>query len=287
MTKVRELLVRTFREFYADDGPIIAAAVAYFGIVSVFPIMLLTLAGAGHFLGSAEEAKGKLIQFVGEFLPGALDTVNDVIETLVSSQGIVSGIALIGLIWAGSQALFFLEVAMNLAWDCQPRVWWKSRLRAIGLTLLGQFLLIFYVGISALSLARSLVSRVPGMDWLSGGAFLPWLVSFLISMVVFILLNRLLPNRPVNWRAAAFGGTVTAVLFELARVGFGYYLENYANFDVLYGSIGGLVILVMWMYYGAITILVGAEMASEMEEVFLGIERSKRGKKLGRRPQPP
>jgi membrane protein len=271
------LLQKSYEEFSDDNCSALAGAVAYFGLFSLFPLTLLTLGVAGRFLGSEEKAKVAVMGFLSDYLPGAVSTAHGLVHKLGASHGLLSGLAIIGLVWAGSQILYYTEMAMNLAWDCNPRPWWKSRLRSIGFLLLAQLLILGYLFLSVVNLAKTLVSKLPGYSWLSTDLLLSfslWFVPFVLSLMVFVALNKFLPNCFVSWRAALFGGLITATLFEMARLGFRFYLSGYANYDVLYGSIGGLFILVMWAYYGALAMLLGAELASEVEEVFWEIPRT-------------
>lgn len=276
--KLGELIRRTYREFTEDGGPVMAAAVAYFGLLSVFPLLLLTLTIMGRMLGSELEAKEALASSASDLLPGGHQTVHSMIGTLVGSHGFLSGLALVGLVWTGSQILYYLEVAMNRAWDCPPRPWWQSRLRSIGFLIIAEVAVVVYFGISVVSLAKKALATLPGYSWLSTDLLLSgmlWLTSFLLSLLVLVALNRFLPNHDVSWTAAFVGGAVSAVLFEAARLSFRYYLNEYASYDLLYGSIGGMVIIMVWTYYGAAITLIGAELASELEEVFLDRERER------------
>ncbi len=282
--RARELIVRSMVEFVNDDCPLLAAAVAYFALASIFPLCLLTLAGAGRILGSREAARDAITGFVVDFIPGAMGTVEMVIVALVRSQATLGVIATLGLLWTGSQIVYYLETAMNFAWDCPPRPWWKSRIRAVLLTVVGQTLLTLYFTISLVAMVANLLAKVPGHQLISTGLLesgVPWVISFLLSVFVFVSLNKVLPNHKVSWGAALFGGTISSVLFEAARYGFRHYLDNFASYDVLYGSIGGLVILLAWVYYGALITLLGAELAAEMEELYLGHFRKRCPARVG------
>jgi membrane protein len=276
MRRLRELLRRLIREFEEDRCFVLAGAVAYFGLFSLFPLMLLTLAAAGRVLGSESQAAEGLLELVSVYLPGALQTVRSFLNTLVNSHGLLNGLAIFGLLWAGSQIVFYLEQAMDLAWDCQHRPWWKSRLRSILFLVLAQALVAGYLLLSLASWAQMVIGKLPGYEWLSQEFLLStslWLTSLALSVLVFVLMNRFLPNCQVSWRAALFGGLVSATLLELARLAFTYYLRNFAAYNLLYGSIGGLLVLIMWSYYAALVVLVGAELASEFEDVFFGTPR--------------
>ena len=278
-SRLYELLRRAFFEFEKDRCFILAGAVAYFGLFSIFPLMLLVLAAAGSLLGSEGDATKALLDLVTVYLPGAVPTARNLLQTLADSHGLLNGIALLGLLWAGSQILFYLELAMDLAWDCQPRPWWKSRLRSILFLIFILVLLAGYLFVSIASLAQMLIAKLPGYEWLSTDLLLSmslWLSSIGLSFLVFVLMNRFLPNCTVSWRAASTGGLVSAGLLEVARVAFAFYLSNFAEYNILFGSIGGLFVLIMWSYYAALAVLIGAEIASEFEEVFFDVPRCER-----------
>ena len=258
---IKELLRRTYQEFGEDNCPVLAGAVAYFGLLSVFPVLLLTLQTASWMLGSENRAKEALLELVRDFFPGTGATTESLIVSLVNSHGLIGWLALLGLVWAGSQVFFYLETATNHAWDCKPRPWWRSRVRSILLLLLSQVVMIAYLAISAASLFKAVVQH----EWV---AWLLWLSSFGISWVFFVGLNKFLPNCDVRWRAAVFGGIISAALFEFSRAAFRLYLKKVAAINLIYGSIGGLVILVIWAYYAALITMLGAEIASEVDEVF-------------------
>lgn len=277
--RLKTLAGRAYHEFNEDKCFVLAGSVAYFGLFSFFPVVLLTLAAAGRVLGSEVEAAGALVEFFSDYLPGGVSTARSMVGSLVGSHGLVSGLALLGLLWAGSQILYYLEIAMNLAWDCPPRPWWQSRVRSILFLLMAQALSVAYFLISIASVARRLIGKLPGYEWLNSDQLLEfslWFVSFGLSLLVFVLLNRFLPNCTVSWKAGLFGGLVSATLMEFARFGFRLYLVNFANYNLLYGSIGGLFVLVMWSYYAALITLLGAELASEVEEVIFDIPRCDR-----------
>lgn len=274
--RTKTLSTRLVKEFEEDKCFVLAGAVAYFGIFSVFPLLLLSLSAAGRVLGSETEAAKAILDFVSVYLPGALKAARSLLNTLSSSHGLLNGLAVLGLLWSGSQILFYLELAMNLAWDCRPRSWWWSRVRSILFLLLAQGLMVGYFLLSIASLAQALIARLPGYEWLSVDFLLTaslWLTSVSFSFLVFVLMNRFLPNCTVSWRAACVGGFVSATLLEIARMAFGYFLSNFAGYNLLYGSIGGFFVLITWSYYAAIVTLVGAELASEVEEVYFDIPR--------------
>ncbi len=277
--RLKQLGSRAYREFIDDKCFVLAGSVAYFGLFSFFPLALLTLAAVGRVLGSEDKAAGALIEFFGDYLPGGLATAQSMVGSLVDSHGLLNWLAMLGLLWAGSQILYYLEIAMNLAWDCAPRPWWQSRMRSVLFLLMAQGLAAAHFLLSIASLARRLIGKLPGYEWLNSDQLLEfslWFVSFGLSLLVFVMLNRFLPNCTVSWKAGLFGGLVSAGLMEVARFGFRHYLENFANYNLLYGSIGGLFVLVMWAYYAALITLLGAELASEVEETVFGIPRCNR-----------
>ncbi len=170
----------------------------------------------------------------------------------------------LSLIYAGLGLFVSAADPMNAAWEVKET---RSflRLRLVCLEVFAGAGLFFL-----LSLAVS-----AGL-WHPAGA--PWIVNALLTVfyealaialngVMFTLIYRFLPNTQVTWKAAAFGGAVTGLLYEIAKKGFEFYLANFGNLNnKMYGALGGIVLLVTWIYYGSMLLLAGAIVAKMYHE---------------------
>lgn len=251
------------RAFIRQHGTLMASAVSFWTILSIPPMMLLSVALFGYVLRSHDEAFRRVMELAGTLFSGDTQLLRDVLEGLARSHGSVGGVGLATLAWTGSQALVTLEAALNAQWGVRGRSFIASRVLALGLLVLVGFLFL----ISALAtgwLATLAAWRVPILGW--SLQRLPFflqvasvLLPLLVSTVMFALLYRLLPNLRVSWRSAWSGALLAAPAWEAAKIGYAWILARFAGHSPLYGSLTAFAGLVLWIYYTAVILLVGSE----------------------------
>jgi membrane protein len=277
-------IVTEVNKKYAEDGgPLIAAAISFFVILSLIPLLLLAVWGLGRVL-SSEQAFRHVVQYLADYLPGLgqkfQDSLVSYLQDLVNSHGTIGWLGIAGLLWSGSQGFVVLEQGMNVALRVpERRNFLQIRLMSFGLVLLAG-------GSLSLSLAiTSAVTAVQGytlpvLGWKPGQIPLLWslvgeVVPVLLAVLSFTVIYRVVPNTRMRWRATAVAGLVAGVLWELAKRGFTYYLARYASYDQIYGPIGGVIGLVFWLYYSSVILVLGAELASVLQDVHPHAERAK------------
>lgn len=264
---------RVIHEFGADDVLGQAAKVAYFMFTSLPPALLVLFALAGIFGG---EALGDyLAQQIQQAMPGSSDDPNSaagfltqfidqVVQT--SAPGPLSIGLLLG-IWAGSAVFTALGDSLNKAYDVQDdRSWFKRR--AIALGVMVGFLLLFIVGSGVLIVGP----QIAGALQLAGAAelawnILQWPIAFGLIVVAFFLVYYALPNKDQSDCRTALlkGSAIAAGLWLLATLGFRIYIANFGSYGETYGFVGAILVLLLWMYLTSVVILLGGEIASEME----------------------
>jgi membrane protein len=268
------MLKELFRRFGKDQCPAYAAALSFFSILSIVPMLVVALAALAFLFQDPHQAMLRLQRLVGSILPGgmAFQKARDVLKqanvetsvtTLIQTRGIVGVVGLLSLIWASMQIFVNAAPAMNAAFEVEEtRGWPKLRLLALGLL----------IGAGALFLLSLLPSSGPDfvrhlhIPWIGLPQRVPWyidllfaLVALAINVTMFAVIYWFLPNAPNTWREAYVGGLVAGVLWEIAKRGFAYYLANFAHYDKVYGTLGGMIILVLWIYYTSMIMLLGAE----------------------------
>lgn len=257
------ILKELFRRFGQDQCPAFAAALAFFSILALFPILVVALAALAFLFHNPHEAMLRLQNLVGSILPGsaAQTTAREVLSqaaveksvtTLIQTRGIAGVIGLLSLLWASIQIFVNAAPAMNAAYEVEEtRSWIKLRLVAFGLLLgAGVLFLLSLLPSSGPEFVRNL--HIP---WLGLPQHVPWyvdtlfwLVALAINVTMFALIYKVLPNAPTTWREVYVGGLVAGMLWEIAKRGFAYYLANFAHYDKVYGTLGGLIILILWIY---------------------------------------
>lgn len=266
LRKIYRFVRDVFREFAADNGGLVAAAMAFFGLLSVIPLLLLAVGVLGYVIGS-QRAFDQVIDLVRQYFPVGIDELRQNLDAIRRSSGVVSGVGLLGLLWTGSQIFVILQHVMNIALDAPERLGFiKARLRAIALVIIAGILFALSIGITwSITAIGAYNIEVWGLT--SDGLDPLWnllttLVPVVISIVMFFIIYKFLPTVEMETVGPLIAAVTAGLLFELAKWAFGWYVANFANFTAVYGSIGGVIVIVLWIYYLSMITVVGAEVAS-------------------------
>lgn len=251
----------TWKEFSEDNGMLIAASVAFYTLLSLFPLLLAAIGILGIVLGSPERAESIIVDATREYAAGP--QARAMIREVVEGGSAATGIGLILLLWSGSTIIVILQRAMDVAWDVENQPGFiKQRAMALVFLIIIGLLVALSVGASALATYVLSVGSPVLPDWPWISQLLSYAVTLAISILAFTLIYRLLPHTDVPWKPALIGGAVAGVLWEIAKQIFAFYVANFAEFSTVYGSIGGVILLLLWLNYSAVILLLGAELAS-------------------------
>ena len=259
-----------FQNWLSDRAPRMGAALAYYIALSLAPTVLILVAIAGLAFG-AQAAEGRLVSqiqgFVGYEGAKAIQTMIEGARR--SSRGLAATVlGLVTVFFASSAVVSELRDAMNTIWRV-PEDTTSSTVRSI-LNLVKERLLSFALVLaSGLFLVASLIVNAwifAAGKYLNSGAAPPqalvqttdWVVSFVVITVLFAFIFKVLPSVPLHWGDVAFGAVVTSLLFTAGKFLLGVYLGK-ASFTDTYGAAGSLVIVLVWVYYSAQVLFLGAE----------------------------
>jgi membrane protein len=251
--------------FTADNCTFLAAALCYFVFFSIFPLLLVLIAIAGHFL-TAEQAMSQVMLLTRPLFPQQQSLVGEILVGVTQHRGEASLFGFIVLLWSAKNIFLSLGQALNVIWGVKTdRGWLIENILAIGLALsVGVMIIVVSVG---LGLLTALISfKLPVLGWSPGqipGLLFLAAKGLPVCLAVFTLtsLYVILPNRSLRWRDVLPGALVAAALWELFRRIFGYYLENVASYDLVYGPLSGIVGFLFWIYISASLFLLGAEVS--------------------------
>ena len=270
---------RVFKELGDDDAAHLSAGVAYYSVFSVFPLLLGLLAISGTVFTSIT-LQEQFLDYVTESMPGSKEFVTTNIEELVRFRGALGIGAILGLLWSGSSAFGAMSRAINRAWDVdKDRPFYVAKtlhiIIALGVGIL--FLLSSFASVAIellLNYSRDLglTGHKFFLDFGLGNLMLkaiPWS----ITLAVFLLLYRFVPNCKTYWRYVWTGAVVAAILFEASKGIFMWYLVNVANYELIYGSVASMMVLMSWAYVSAFILILGAEISSEYGRMRNGIDR--------------
>jgi membrane protein len=264
-----ELIKRTAKETYDDDCLGLAAQLAYYFILALFPALLFLLALASFF--PIDRVTDEVMRGLATVAPP--DVVRLITEQMrrisESDQGGLLTLGILGALWSSSSALVGLISALNTAYDIpEGRAWWKVRLLAVGLTIA---LAIFLLISSTLVIAGPEIARKLADVFGLGAAFtwtwniLQWPLAAGLVITALALVYYYGPDTKQKWVWFSPGAALATLLWLGISLGFRAYLQYAADYNATYGTIGGVIILLLWLYLSGFAILVGAEMNSEIE----------------------
>ncbi len=263
-----ELLKRTVKEFSNDDMTTYASALAYRGIFSLFPFLLFLIAMLGmldlqNFFTWLREQVSLVLP------PDALDLVNPVIDEMQDQKSGVLSVGILVALWSASIGVRSLMNAMNRAYDVEEgRPTWKLMLLAVAYT----------IGLALILLATAglMITGPQVMEWLASQiglkdivvtlwTWLRWPVIVILMMLVVALIYYVTPDVEQQFRFITPGSVLAVIVWIAASIGFGIYVQNFGNYDATYGSIGAVIVLLLYFYISASVLLFGAEMNAVIE----------------------
>jgi len=265
----RELVRRTVKEFIGDDCLGLAAQLSYFLFLALFPAMLCLLAFASFFpLQNLTDDIGRALGPVAS--PQVLEIIRDQMRRLANAEsGGLLTFGMLGALWSSSAAIVSIVSALNTAYDVtEGRKWWKVRLLAIGLTI-GAALLVL-VAMSLVLGGGALADHLGQVTGL-GRTFawtwkiLQWPLAFGLVTFSIGLIYYFGPDVEQDWVWVTPGAVLATFLWLIISLGFKLYVANFTDYNAAYGSIGGVIVLLLWFYLSGVAILIGAELNSEIE----------------------
>jgi membrane protein len=265
----RELLRRTWSEMVDDDVMGLSAQLSYYFFLALFPAILFLLALASYFpLANVTDEVSRLLGPVVS--PEVLALVQEQMQRLARNEdGSLLTFGVLGALWSSSAALVSIVSALNRAYDIEEaRPWWKVRLIATGLTL----------GVAAaVLLAIGLVLAGPELaGWLGrvtgwGEPFawswtiLQWPLVFALVVTAIACIYYFGPDAEQDWMWITPGALLATALWLVASILFRIYVVNFTDYEGAYGTVGGVIVVLLWFYVSGLAILTGAELNAEIE----------------------
>lgn len=267
-----KLWKNSFRDVLVDKGFTHAAAIAYYAIVSMFPLLLLLIAIIGFLL--KEDAADKIVGLAWPYLPpGSLQLVRDNVTAVLQSRDSISVLSFIGLLWSASLMFDAINEAVNSAWGVRhPERYVISKLKSF---LMMTILLFFVMSSMAMTTQAALVARfdsfllrVPSGNghWTLGQrvwSVVGQMTALCITIGVFTVLYLYLPRLTVQLKDVVWGALQAGILWEILKHAFVWYIASIADFSKVYGSISAVLVLLIWMHVSALILIWGGEFSAE------------------------
>jgi membrane protein len=255
-----------------DDCPGLAAQLAFYFLLSVFPALLFLVALFAYLpvetrlTAAVDQLETLLPPEILEFLREQIDAA------LAGDQGGLLTIGVIGAIWSSSAAVTAIITALNRAYDIDEwRPWWKRRLIAIAITIA---LAVFTVSAFAFVVGgRDLASWVVASLGLSAvltnvWAAVQWTLAIVLVVIAVDLVYYFAPNADTPFVWITPGALLATGLWLLTSLGFKLYVENFSNYAAVQGTIGAVIVMLLWFYLSGFALLVGAELNAEIDKAL-------------------
>jgi membrane protein len=263
----KQLAARMWHEASADNASGHAAELAFYFLLAFFPLLIFLLS----VLGFWPEAQQLLVKYLAQAMPPeATELMRSWVKNVASqSSGGLLSFSLLASLWAASSGLSALMGVLNVAYEVEEgRPWWKARLVAIGLVLA---LTVFVLGGALLIIfGDKLAAWLAG--WFGLGAVFTTVwpyVDYLIGLVLLTfgigVIYYYAPNVDLSWRWLTPGAIFAVVMAVLASLLFSLYLNYGPGYSATYGSLGAVVVLMLWLYLLSLAIFMGGEINSEVE----------------------
>lgn len=255
---------RAISGFLTHDALQYAGSMAYFGVLSIFQLLVLGVVVGSYVLGEAE-ARQFVVEQVAAGSPLEPELIGGVIDAVAESRGSITIIGFAFLAWSSLGVFSALSGGISRAFEnAPPRPFLKDKL--VGIILMGVT--------GALAVASLVIGLVTGvlqevaedaMTRLPGGGTAIWLIGLIVPIllifIAFWIIYRVVPNRPVTWGEVLPGAVVAALLWTVLRFGFTYYATNIANYDSAFGPLSTGITLLVFLYFASLIVLLGAEFA--------------------------
>ena len=264
ISAARKMLVDTTLSFIDDEALSRGAAIAFYAITSLAPVLLIVIAVAGLVFGQEAAQNAISGQFSALMGKQAADLLESVIASAsAESSGVLATIVgMVTLIATASGVFGEMQAALNTIWKTRSRGTILSRLVRARIASLGLVGALGFLLIVSLAVSAGLTAFANHLDTLPVGTLILSALNFAISLLLFAVLfgaiYKVLPDRTLQWKDVVVGALMTSVLFNLGKTVIGWYLGSSAVASS-YGAAGGLIVLLLWVYYSAQIFLFGAE----------------------------
>lgn len=267
---------RIWREMKADDVFGDAAKLAYYFLLALFPLLIFLTSAIGLIVGSGTGMRRTLFQYLARVMPSSAFQLIDstILEVTTASSAGTLSFGLIAALWAASNGMGAITDALNTAFDVEEtRSWWKRRLVAILLTTGLSVLIIVALG---LVIGGGRLADYFGLWFGFSSAFiwtwkiLQWPIALAFMLLAFALIYYFGPgSRRRKWRWITPGSVIGVALWLAASFALKGYLYFFNSYTATYGSLGAVIILMLWLYLTGLAVLTGGEVNAEIERAAI------------------
>lgn len=263
-----DILADSVKNYKSNGDVNQAAAMAFYSILSAIPLFILTIIFAGYFFSSYPNVSEDIIDAIRGFNPYFSEKLLTQLGQIERKKHLLGWAGLLGLVGLSSMIFNSMETALNIIFRSRKRRnYFISKLLAFSMIpagwIIGSVSLI--ISYAAALLVKQSVEIAEGLNISLGfmsGALLRYVVPYLITVIFFYFIYRIIPSNKIRPAVALGGSALFALLMEIAKQLFTWYIANYTRYNVIFGSLGTIVILFIWAFYVALIFLFCAELMS-------------------------
>ena len=262
--QIKDFFSRLYDRAFEEDIFSTAAQVAFYFSFAIFPLLLFLISLIGMVLSSADDLRSELFYYLRQIMPlSAFDLVQTTIKEITeASSGSKLTVGFFIALWSASAGVDSIRIGLNSVFNLkEKRAWWKTKLLALFFTFIITILISFalaivFYGWKFVSFILTLMSLpIPGGFVL---ILIQWIAVLIVLLLVFDLLYTFIPSHsPFKWFWITPGAVTGIILWLLLSFGFRLYLDYYNTYNKMYGSLGAVIILMLWLYLTSLVILIG------------------------------
>ena len=261
MAKTQSYIKEFGAKFKEDNATILAAAQAYYYLLAIVPLLILLLA----ILPYLQIDPARVMDLMGTILPGEVAKTfeEQIVSVVTTPSGGLLTFGILGTLWSASNAVSAFIKATNEAYDVEEtRSFIVQKGIAILLTL---FMLVAVIvalvlpifGGTIIDTISSFLSLPPETEILF--QVLRWVISIAVMSIVLAVMYKIAPNKHFPFKEVIIGALIATVLWQLVSLAFSFYVSNFGSYNATYGSLGGLVVLILWFFLTGLILVIGAE----------------------------
>ena len=263
------VLKRVKAEVKEDNVTLLAAGVAFYAMLAIFPAIIAVVTVYGM-VADPNQVESQVAEFAKGLPSGADQLLTDQLRNVTGAgrQSLSIGlvVSLLAVLWSASSGVQGLVKGLNLVYDEQETRGFL-KLRGLSLLLTLGAILVVVVAIALIAVFPAVVDDLAlGKTGELAASIARWVVLALLVLVAVAVVYRYAPDRAnPRWRWVSWGAVVALVLWLLGSIGFSWYVDNFGKYNQTYGALAGVIILLLWLFLSAFAVLLGAEFDAEIE----------------------
>jgi membrane protein len=257
------MFIQAVKDFFHDSGPQWAAAIAYYSLLSTIPLLLVVASVAAFFV-DPNWAVQQATDLLGRFLPTDGGQLKRIVNEAIAARGSVSLLSMAFLLWTGTRVFGTVTQALNIVYDVDESYGFLKRI-LVELVMVLTIGLLFVVALASRWLINLLWRNFQSLPGSGQGL----IFQVILLLLTFFLLYSFVPRRQVNWRAALLGAILATLLILAARPLFLTYVQRFAAYNLIYGSLAIVIILVFWAWMVAVIVIFAGEVASHTQAMLI------------------